>query len=259
MSGTGFTIDRGSDVEVDSNFASLTGVKVGDPLVLKTVQGTREEFFNLRVIGITDGRQYLFLPSIYMPYQTWDEVRPQAAPGSSLVETTSNIVAVQVVPGNDPAEVAARLRSQVEDIEVSDRQTAIESLPGYSAQQSTLNTQQGFTLLIGILVIGGFFQIQMLQKVPLIGVLKAIGASNFAVAASVVLQIVLVTTFGVALGSLVTMILAIGMPDTVPVIFNGLSVLIAVVTLLMIGPIGGLVSVRLAVKVEPLIALGLSG
>ena len=46
--------------------------------------------------------------------------------------------------------------------------------------------------------------------------------------------------------------------DSVPVIFNGTSVAIAVITLLMIGPIGGLVSVRLAVRVEPLIALGLS-
>jgi putative ABC transport system permease protein len=44
--------------------------------------------------------------------------------------------------------------------------------PGYSAQQSTLNTQGGFTLFIGILVIGGFFQIQILQKVAQIGVLN---------------------------------------------------------------------------------------
>jgi len=259
IAGSGFAINRGSETVIDSNFASRTGVKIGEQITLKTIQGTREEFFNLTVIGITDGRQYLFLPSIFIPYQTWDEVRPQSAPGSSLVETTSNIVAVQVAPGYDPNEVANLIHAQVRDVEVTDPQTAIESLPGYSVQQSTLNTQQGFTLLIGVLVIGGFFQIQMLQKVPLIGVLKAIGASNIIVAASVVMQIILVTTFGVALGSLVTMGLAMGIPDTVPVVFNGISVLIAVVTLLAIGPIGGLVSVRLAVRVEPLIALGLSG
>ncbi len=77
-----------------------------------------------------------------------------------------------------------------------------ENLPGYSAQQSTLNTQSVFTLLIGVLVIGGFFQIQMLQKVPQIGVLKAIGASNATVGTAAVLQIVLVTAIGVGLGSL---------------------------------------------------------
>jgi len=73
-----------------------------------------------------------------------------------------------------------------------------------------------------------------------------------------VLQIVLVSTFGVLLGGLVTLGLALGIPGTVPVEFSGSSVVIAVVSLLLIGPIGGLVSVRLAVSVEPLLALGLS-
>ena len=45
-------------------------------------------------------------------------------------------------------------------------------------QQTTLNTQQFFTLLIGVLVLGGFFQIQTLQKIGQIGMLKAIGTSN---------------------------------------------------------------------------------
>jgi putative ABC transport system permease protein len=259
LRGSKLTLNRGSEVVLDENVASRAGIDIGDQITVKTIQGTREELFTLTVIGITDGRQYLFLPAAFLPYQTWDKIRPQAAPDTSLVETTSNIVAVEAAPGYDPAVVGALIHDQVRDVEVTDRQTAIESLPGYSVQQSTLNTQQVFTLLIGILVIGGFFQIQMLQKIPLIGVLKAIGASNFVVAFSVVAQIVLVTTFGVALGSLVTMGLALGIPDTVPVVFNGVSVLVAVITLLAIGPVGGLVSVRLAVRVEPLIALGLSG
>jgi ABC-type antimicrobial peptide transport system permease subunit len=98
----------------------------------------------------------------------------------------------------------------------------------------------------------------MLQKVPQIGVLKAIGTSNFIVALAVVSQIILVTTFGVLAGTAVTLALGAGISGAVPVIFNGTSVAIAIITLLMIGPIGGLVSVRLAVRVEPLIALGLS-
>jgi ABC-type antimicrobial peptide transport system permease subunit len=111
--------------------------------------------------------------------------------------------------------------------------------------------------LIGILVIGGFFQIQMLQKVPQIGVLKAVGTSNRTVAWAVVLQIVFVTTFGVLLGGLATLGLAAGIPPVVPIQFSGSAVLLAVAALLAIGPVGGLVSVRLAVSVEPLIALGL--
>ncbi len=258
LEGKPLLINRGSDIIIDKNIADQRGIRVGDSITLKTIQGSSEEFYKLNVIGLTDEQQYLFQPSVFLPYRTWDQVRPQGAPGSMLVETTSNMVAVQIAPGYTLEEVKTNLLNSVRDIDVADIKTAYESLPGYQAQQSTLNTQRGFTLLIGILVIGGFFQIQMLQKIPQIGVLKAIGTSNFVVAFAVVTQIILVTTFGVLLGTLVTLGLGAGIGGAVPVIFNGASVAIAVITLLLIGPIGGLVSVRLAVRVEPLIALGLS-
>jgi putative ABC transport system permease protein len=258
LSGRNLLIDRGSEVIIDQNVADRTGTKVGDRIRIKSIQGSKEEFYNLDIVGITDSREYLFQPSIFVPYSTWDQVRPQAAAGSKLMETVSNIIAVKTKPGFDATEVGRQIENQVKDVEVTDIKTAYESTPGYQAQQSTLNTIRGFTLLIGILVIGGFFQIQMLQKIPLIGVMKAIGTSNSVVAAAVVLQIILVTTFGVILGTVATLGLAAGIPGNVPVVFDGNSVAIAILTLLSIGPIGGLVSVRLAISVEPLIALGLS-
>lgn len=258
IAGKPFVIDRGPQVVIDKNVADRANIQIGEQIVIKTIQGTKEEFYQLEVIGITDKRQYLYQPSIFLPYRTWEQIRPQMSSGLQFVETISNVVAVQVNPNADIAIVAERIRSQVKDVDVADIVSAYKAIPGYQVQQDTLNTQSGFTLLIGILVIGGFFQIQMLQKVPQIGVLKAIGVSNYIVAAAVVSQIILVTTFGVAIGSIVSLGLAMGIPSSVPIIFNESSVLIAVATLLLIGPLGGLVSVRLAVSVEPLIALGLS-
>lgn len=259
LAGRELLTTQANEVVIDGNIASRTQIKVGDTITLKTIQDTKEKFFNLRVVGMTDGRQYLFQPAIFLPYRTWDTIRPQGPnTGGALVEITSNIVAVKLTNPADLQTVAARIQSEVPSVQVVDINTAILSLPGYTVQQQTLNSQQFFTLLIGILVIGGFFQIQMLQKVPLIGVLKAIGASNLIIAHSVVLQIVLVSSFGVLLGSLITFILALGMPPSVPILFSGNSILTAVLSLLLIGPLGGLVSVRQAIKVEPLIALGLS-
>ncbi|MFM8319927.1 MAG: ABC transporter permease [Chloroflexota bacterium] len=258
LEGEPLVIDRGFEVVIDRGIATRADVKVGDTIVLKTIQGSENEFYNLRVIGMTDERQYLFAPSIFLPYRTWEQVRPGGANQGRLVDSTSNVIAVQIKPDYTYEQVSERIVNEVPDVEVADIITTYKNLPGYAAQQSTLDTQRGFTLLIGLLVIGGFFQIQMLQKVPQIGVLKAIGASNTTVGAAAVGQIVLVTTFGVLVGALVSLGLAAGIPNTVPIVFNGQSVLVAVVTLLLIGPIGGLVSVRLAVSVEPLIALGLS-
>jgi putative ABC transport system permease protein len=75
---------------------------------------------------------------------------------------------------------------------------------------------------------------------------------------AVVLQIILVTMIGVTLGSLGTLGLSIGLPDGIPIRFTPETIGTAVASLMVIGPVGGLVSVRLALKVEPLMALGLS-
>jgi putative ABC transport system permease protein len=151
----------------------------------------------------------------------------------------------------------ARLLSEISNIEVADIPTTINAIPGYSAQQGTVQTQGVFTLLIGILVIGGFFQIQILQKVPQIGVLKAIGSSNAVVGAAAVIQITVVTAVGVAIGGGMAYFFSLGFPPTIPLVFNGLSSLVAIVALLLIGPVGGLVSIIYAVRIEPLKALRL--
>lgn len=258
VTGAGLQTSNANEVIIDSGIVSKVGVRLGDIISIQTIQGTEEKQFKLKVVGITSRQQYLFAPSVFIPYRTWDTIRPQGASTAGLVEITSNVVAVKL---KNPAEqelVAARIAADVSGVEVTDVETAIQGLPGFSAQQSTLNTQQIFTLLIGVLVVGGFFQIQLLQKVPQIGVLKAIGTDNAIVAGAVVMQIIIVTTFGVLLGGLLTFGLSLGLPGTVPILFTGTSVALAIGLLLAIGPLGGLVSVFRAVSVEPLIALGLS-
>jgi putative ABC transport system permease protein len=91
-----------------------------------------------------------------------------------------------------------------------------------------------------------------------IGVLKAIGTANPVVAAAAIIQIVVVTVIGVAIGGLLSFLLSLTFPPTVPIIFNGATSALAIVALLLIGPLGGLVSIRYAVRIEPLKALGLS-
>ncbi len=247
---------RSNEVVIDGKLAAEKGLNVGDAILIKSIQGTEEEFFNLKIIGITDGRQYFFQPSLFMSFETWDKVRPQSDVGGEKL--AFNIFVVRLDDPSQADVMAARIQNEVDQVEVVDRVTAYEATPGYAAQQSTLNTQRGFTLLIGILVIGGFFQIQTLQKIPNIGMLKAIGTSNWTVGVSTISQIVAVTIVGVSLGALATLSLALFLPPQVPILFTPQSSAAAIFSLLIIGPVGGLVSVWLALKAEPLIALGLN-
>lgn len=244
-------------VLIDQRVARETGLGVGDILTIQATQGTEDEQFELRVTGITSGQQYFFQPSIFVSLPVWDRFRPKANPAEFSSQPAVNVFAIQAEDAEQLEAIAPRISAVVDGVEITDIRTAYESAPGYAEQQSTLGTITGFTFLIGALVIGGFFQIQTLQKIPQIGMLKAIGARNRTVAAAAILQIIFVTIFGVLLGGLVTFGLTSAMPAGVPILFTGSSILIAVVSLLLIGPLGGLVSIRLALKVEPLSALGM--
>lgn len=244
-------------VVIDQRVADGANVKVGDLITLKVTQGTEDELYDLRVAGITDGQRYFFRPSIFASLPVWDRYRPKADPSVYSSRPAVNVVAIRADSASSIIGLPGAISAAVDDVEVTDIKTAYESAPGYAEQQSTLNTIKAFTFLIGALVIGGFFQIQTLQKIPQIGMLKAIGTPDRAVAAASVLQIVLVTVSGVLLGAAVTVALTLGMPPGVPIVFTGTSILIAAASLLVIGPIGGMVSVRLALKVEPLSALGM--
>ena len=250
--------NQAAEAILDRGVVTRLNITVGDTLVIQTTQGTEDEFYSLKVVGISDGQQYLFQPTVFVPLFTWDRLRPKGQGEAGGSELTVSAVAIRLADGADADRVRAQLIKQVGDIEVLTVREAYENLPGYSAQQNTLNTQQFFTLLIGVLVIGGFFQIQVLQKVPQIGVLKAIGASNPTVGTAAVLQIILVTAFGVTLGGLSTWLLTLALPATVPFVFTGQAVTTALAALLLIGPVGGSVSIRYSVNIEPLKALGLA-
>jgi putative ABC transport system permease protein len=258
MEGENLQGRRSPEAVIDGNVAVRTGIQVGDTITIKSIQGTDEEFYPVRVVGVSDGRQYFLQPSIILPYRTWDKVRPQGMRGGSNTELVANIAAVQLDDSAQAEQMAARIEAEAPDFEAVDRVTAYEATPGYAEQQRTLDTQRYFALLIGILVIGGFFQILTLQKVAQIGMLKAIGASNFVVGAASILQITAVTVIGVALGTVATLALSAGFPPDFPIVFAPNAVMIAVISLLLIGPIGGVVSLRYSMRVEPLTALGLA-
>jgi putative ABC transport system permease protein len=245
------------EVIVDANVLERSAIKIGDEITIRSTQGTEDQFYTLKVVGTTSGQSFFFQPAIFVPSTTWEQIRPKSEAELSNNKPVINVVVVRLTDPKNIEAMKAQLAANIQRIQIADIPTTVLNIPGYSAQQSTVQTQGGFTLLIGVLVIGGFFQIQILQKVPQIGVLKAIGASNAAVGMAAVIQIMVVTAMGVAIGGSMTYIFSLFFPPNVPLVFNGVASLGAVLALLLIGPIGGMVSVIYAVRIEPLKALRL--
>lgn len=257
LEGRDFRGGEAREAVMDRNVALRSDIKVGDEIEIRSTQGVEDEFFTLKIVGLVDGQSYFFQPTIFVPAATWEKIRPQSEADLNSTTPYPNIIAVKLEDPSQIETVKARLIETVPNIEVTDIATTINNIPGYSAQQGTVQTQGFFTLLIGVLVIGGFFQIQILQKVPQIGVLKAIGSSNGVVGWASVIQIIVVTAIGVAIGGVFTYIFSLGLPPTIPFVFNGVRSFAAIILLLFIGPLGGMVSIIYAVRIEPLKALRL--
>ena len=257
IEGKEFRSATAREAVIDRNVALRSGLKIGDEIQIRSTQGVEDKFFTLTVVGLVEGQSYFFQPTIFVPPTTWERVRPQSDADLNSDTAYPNIIAVRVTDPSQIETVKARLMANVSNIEASDIESTINNIPGYSAQQGTVQTQGFFTLLIGVLVIGGFFQIQILQKVPQIGVLKAIGSSNAIVGWAAVIQIITVTAMGVAIGGGLTYLSSLGFPPTIPLVFNGARSIIAIALLLFIGPLGGMVSIIYAVRIEPLKALRL--
>jgi putative ABC transport system permease protein len=255
--GGGLVRKSAYEAVIDWNVARVMKLQVGDWFTIGAIQGKEEEFYTLRVVGISESLKYGLQPSVFVPIVTWDEIRPKAAASPGEEDPACNVVAVQLDNPTQLEAVRQRLQRQVSDVEAVERTVAYEGQPGYTSIRTSLSTQNTFALLIGMLVIGGFFQIQTLQKVPQIGMLKAIGTPNTAIALAAMIQILVVTLLGVAIASLVVVGVAWVFPPNIPIVFELQSGAMAVASILLMGLVGGLVSIRYSTRVEPLIALGL--
>ena len=258
VDGPGFGSSSANEAILGRQAALRSGARVGDLITLRSTQGAVDERYTLRVVGISTGQQYQIAPSVLVPLLAFDRIRPRATAAYDPSALTFNLIAVETTPGAEPEQVASAIEREARSVQAVDKVTAYRSIPGYEAQQSTVDTQTYFTLVIGILVVGGFFQIQTLQKLGQIGMLKAIGAANPMIALATVLQILFTNLIGVGVGGLSTAALAATCPATVPIVCDGGNVVVAVAGLLIIGPLGGLVALRAALRVEPLAALGLA-
>ena len=209
-----------------------------------TVESTR-----LTVVGFADDATYSVLPTAYLPNETWAGVFTEAFPQAPFVPV--NIIGVAVTDGADPVAVAAAMQAEVAGIEVLDRQAAADATPGVSSVSQSFGLIVGITFLIVIVVVGFFFQILTVQKLKSFAVLKAVGASNRTLAATVASQITLMVTLGVLVGAALLAGAAAGTRDVFSIAVDWGLIGVTGLVVLAFSLVTGLFSIRRIVRQDP--------
>lgn len=237
----GAPIGGPNDVLIDRAWARLAGTKIGDRLPLPVGFDTRE----FTVVGIVDQGFFFFQPAIYVDLSAWQDIVYQGDPSQ---RPAASIVLLQ----------GGGLEGRNGDgWEVVTRQAGFDNIEGVQAQQSTVDALRYMGLLIGAMVIGVFFYVITLQKVALLGILKAIGAPGTYLVIQGLLQVLVVSIAGAALAvglALLTEATLLS-SDTVPILFTTGAIVTSSVSVVVAGMIGAALSARQVTAVDPIIAM----
>ena len=117
LEGQQLSTDLASEVIIDRNTAFRSNLTIGDTLTVRVTQGTRDEFFNLRIVGVADGQQFQLQPSIFVPFFTWDRIRSKSEAEVNRLTSVGNIIVVKLTDPELVEDVSQRLVAQVDNIE----------------------------------------------------------------------------------------------------------------------------------------------
>jgi putative ABC transport system permease protein len=217
------------------------GIEIGDVIRLDVV-GT-----SLTVIGIAPTGTYGHVPVVYAPLDLWQ----QASFGHT--EDAADRTSAVALRLADEADVAAL--NAAHGTEIVTRSDSYHSSPGYTEEMRTMQMIQMSLYLISAVLVGAFFVVWTVQRRQEIGVLKAIGATDWLLLREALAQGAVIIGAAAGIGLLLGGLLGSVVGDQVPFRLSPAAVLSSVGLLVLFGLLGAAFAIRRITAVDPLIAL----
>lgn len=230
--------------EVVASVQDESGFGIGDTVKLEP-HGQE-----LTVVGIAEAAQLNVLPTLYGTFDTYTEAVRGRAP--VLQDVPASILAVSLVDGAEPVDVAERITAEVDRVEALDRETAVESLPGSEQVTQSFSILNGLLFAVVTIVTGVFFLILTVQKRDALVLLRAVGASPGDLVKPVVLQVGVVVGGGLIAGTALAAVTLVGLSSILEVSLAARTVLTTAVAVLVLGLIAASGAIRRILRIEPI-------
>ncbi|MFB9768559.1 ABC transporter permease [Lactiplantibacillus modestisalitolerans] len=200
---------------------------------------------SVKIVGIYQTSTYSIAPTVYTDISTLNRLK--GSPITSGKQQPINAFVTQA------SHFKTKQHGSLERLSIA---TFIDNLPGYSAEQLTLNTMIYFLFAIALAVIGIFMFVLTLQKQALFGVLKVQGIGTGHILSALLSQSIAMAVIGIGLGLGITVALAQIMPAGLPFVINWPQFGLYSGALLLAAVIGALLSWRTVAKIDPAVAIG---
>lgn len=215
---------------VVSQKLQASGYKIGD----KFKDSTSGKVF--RISGFTDNKAYSHTPIIYLNQKQAKQVLPQNSGFNAIALKSKNI--------------------KNSNYQVINKQTLIDNIPGYSAEQGSLYLMIGFLYIISLFVLAVFFYIINLQKLSDFGTLKALGTKTSYLVKHVLTEMGILSLVSILISFLITYLIELKMPASMPFSLSTPVLLGTGLLFLLITLVSASLSLVKVIKVDPITAIG---
>ena len=235
---------EGDRLTTESNTIVLDDAFVDEGIQLGDVVEDSSSGIEMTVVGFTKDAMYGHISVGYISSETYNAIRSVLNPSYQPLYHTFAIQASDTQSLN------------LSGLELVDKSTIVDHLPGYSAEQTTIRMILWVLVVISGAILGVFFYVITIQKQKQFGVMKAIGMRMSEIAGLIISQIALLAVFGVVIGNLLAYLMASALPNSMPFYLKSMDDLMVSVAFIVISILCGLLSTGRIAKVDPLITIG---
>jgi putative ABC transport system permease protein len=222
------------------------GFDIGD-----TVEIVGEGGPSITVVGLGKNLRWSVTPTVFVDYSTFEATQQAVNPDADVVLPT--LVAVAPAEGVDTDVLTDRIDAAVPGAEALTRDEAVAGSPGVEAVNQSFGIILGLAFVVVALVVGFFFLILTVQKAKALTLLRAVGSPSGYLVRNLLVQIaaVLALGFGIGIG-LVLGASAANPSGDVAVDLQPATTAGTLAGLAAVALIGGLVSIRRVLRIDPL-------
>jgi putative ABC transport system permease protein len=208
------------------------------------------------VVGFVADTSYLLNGGLWVEPGTWRAIQADARPDAAPPPGGFQALAVDLEPGADPAAVAARVDRATGTTTTRTAAGAVAAIPGLAESAGTLDAVGYVALLVVVLVAALFFSLTTVERLPLLAVLRALGAPSRRLAAAVVAQALACGAAAVTLGVGLTLAIAATAPASTPIALPAgrvAAVFLGIEAACLLGALAAVVRLR---RLDPAAAIG---
>lgn len=243
----GNTLNNNNEIVLNNSFKE-DGFEIGD--IIKDSASDLE----LKVVGFTKNQMYGHMSVGVISLDTYKEMMTSAT-GKEYNNFQALAIDMDKSTENQDS-LTSFVNDNLDKKVLLTKADVIKNVPGYSAEQGTIIMMLVFLLIISSFIVGVFFYITTMQKLPEFGVLKALGSKMSTLASSLTSQVFMLSVISMVIGNILTFALASMLPASMPFVLSSRDAALVSILFIVIALLSSLFSIKKIRKVDAISAIG---